>query len=67
MDLANMPRPSHTLKAYTGEWRKPLVFCESCGREEDEGLNEPCPETFFIVEMKSIVDKYREPKVKSKH
>lgn len=62
-----MPHSSHRLKAYMADPHKPHTFCESCGREEDEGLNEPCPETFFIAEMKSIVDRYREPKVKSKH
>lgn len=38
---------THKLKAYTADPRKPLVFCCLCGKEEDEGLSEPCAETFY--------------------
>jgi hypothetical protein len=39
---------THKLKAYTADPRKPLVYCEKCGKEEDESLNDPCNEKFFV-------------------
>ena len=41
-----MNHPTHKLKAYTGEPHKPLVFCEHCGKEEGEGLSEPCDKKY---------------------
>jgi len=43
-----MPHPSHKLKCYTADPRKPLVFCTLCGKEEDEGLNNECTKTFYV-------------------
>ena len=43
-----MPHSTHALKAYCADAHKPLVFCELCGKEEDEGLNEPCAKTFYV-------------------
>ena len=42
-----MSHPSHNLKAYTGDHRKPLVFCQLCGKEESEGLDNVCTENFY--------------------
>lgn len=46
-----MAHSTHRLKAYTADPRKPLVFCFLCGKEEDEGLNDPCAETFYQKEI----------------
>lgn len=44
-----MPHPTHSLKAYCAEYRKPLVFCAACGKEENEAeINQPCAETFYV-------------------
>lgn len=51
-----MPHFSHKLKAYTADPRKPLVFCVLCGKEEDEGLNEQCAETFYHIEVDTKKD-----------
>lgn len=43
-----MAHPTHKLKAYCGDVRKKLVFCEQCGKEEDEAeINEPCKQSFY--------------------
>lgn len=54
-----MTHATHKLKAYTGEYNKPCVFCEKCGKEQDEGLNEPCTNEYY---NQKIVDKDKEPK-----
>ena len=46
-----MAHLSHKLKAYTGDYRKPLVFCSECGKEEDEGLNDACTKTFYVKKI----------------
>lgn len=44
-----MSHPSHKLKAYTGDVRKPLVFCTNCGLEEGEvSIHAPCLNTFYV-------------------
>lgn len=53
-----MAHPSHELKAYTADVQKRLVFCVKCGKEEDEGLNEPCSGKIYVAP----VDKGKEPK-----
>jgi hypothetical protein len=42
-----MPHPSHKLKAYTADVHNPLVFCSLCGKDEKEGLDYQCAETFY--------------------
>lgn len=42
-----MSHPSHKLKAYTAEVHKRLIFCELCGKDEEEGLEEPCANKFY--------------------
>lgn len=39
-------RPSHSLKAYTGDPYKPLIFCSKCGQEEGE-LDQFCSEIYY--------------------
>lgn len=46
-----MPHHTHKLKAYTIYYYKPLVFCALCGREEDEGLEQPCSEKFYVTKV----------------
>ena len=46
-----MNHPSHQLKAYTGHYNKPCVFCAKCGKEEDEGLEEPCSNKFYAMKV----------------
>ena len=53
-----MIHPTHNLKAYTGDFNKKLVFCVNCGKEEDEGLEEPCTNKFYV----KAVDKGEEQK-----
>ncbi len=61
-----MAHVTHKLKAYTGDYNKPLVFCEDCGYGDDEAaIHEPCnqkfikmTEEFFNQEVQKIVDKY---------
>lgn len=43
-----MSHPSHKLKAYCADVRKPLIFCELCGKDESEGLDAPCNLTFYV-------------------
>lgn len=44
-----MPHYTHKLKAYTADYKKPLVFCTECGKEEDEAeINQPCCKTFYV-------------------
>lgn len=51
--------PTHRLKAYTGDVNKRHLFCERCGKEEDEeGIKEPCPGKFYA----SGVDNTKERK-----
>ena len=51
-----MPHPSHKLKAYTADYKKPLVFCSECGKEEDEAeINWPCNKTFYIKKVDIII------------
>jgi hypothetical protein len=42
-----MAHSTHRLKAYMGDYKRPLVFCSLCGKEEDEGLNDSCALTFY--------------------
>ena len=53
-----MIHPTHRLKAYMGDFQKKLIFCDKCGKEEDEGLEEPCANKFLVRE----VDKQEERK-----
>lgn len=53
-----MIHPTHSLKGYTADAHKRLTFCEKCGKEEDEGLNEPCIGNFYC----KPVDTKPEPK-----
>jgi hypothetical protein len=47
-----MPHPTHSLKAWTGDPNKPLVFCAACGKEESEpDINQPCTETFYVPKL----------------
>jgi len=51
-----MAHPSHSLKAWTGDVNKPLVFCQLCGVEDAENLiNQQCAETFYVkpVDLKT--------------
>jgi hypothetical protein len=32
-----------------------MVFCTKCGKEEDEGLNEPCTNKFYAKGVDSKV------------
>lgn len=52
-----MAHHSHNLKAYTGDHHKPLVFCSLCGKEESEGLDGPCSETFYEKSVDTIHSK----------
>lgn len=53
-----MPHPSHSLKAWTGDVRSPLVFCAACGKEESEvEINQPCAETFYVPKLDTYVEK----------
>lgn len=56
-----MPHSSHKLKCYTADPKKPLVFCCLCGKEEDEGLDKPCAETFYEsnkITVDTVVPKF---------
>lgn len=52
-----MIHSTHKLKAYMGDVNKPCVFCQKCGKEENEGLEEPCTGKF----IERTVDKLKEP------
>ena len=56
-----MAHYTHLLKSYAGDPGKRLVFCSKCGKEEDEGLNDPCEETFIKNAVKQV-DKDKEQK-----
>lgn len=43
-----MNHPTHVLKAYTGDVNRRMTFCVKCGKEEDEGLDQPCTEKFYV-------------------
>ncbi len=53
-----MIHSTHKLKAYCGDVNRKSLFCEKCGKEEDEGLNDPCTGQFYC----KPVDKDKEPK-----
>lgn len=52
-----MPHNSHRLKAYIADFRKPHVFCELCGKEESEGLDQPCTKKFYDDSVDTIHSK----------
>jgi len=54
-----MEHPTHKLKAWVGDYKKSVVFCEVCGKEENETeIKEPCPGKFIVKR----VDTKTEPK-----
>ena len=54
-----MIHSTHKLKAWVGDYKKPVVFCSVCGKEEnEEAIKEPCPGKFYS----DAVDKDKEPK-----
>jgi hypothetical protein len=57
-----MNHPSHKLKAYTADQFKPLVFCELCGKEETEGLSEPCTKKFYTEKVVDTITQAKYPK-----
>jgi len=53
-----MPHHTHKLKAYVADYRKRLIFCELCGKENDEpGLDNPCPKTFYHKEVDTRIER----------
>jgi len=48
-----MAHSTHKLKAYISDYKR-LVFCELCGREEDEGLDDPCSKKFYVERVDHI-------------
>jgi hypothetical protein len=50
-----MPHPTHRLKAYTADANRPHVFCFLCGKEEDEGLDNPCLQTFYQKDVDTTI------------
>lgn len=52
-----MIHTTHKPKAYMNDVYKPLVFCSLCGREEDEGLDQPCTEKIYCEKVDSVHSK----------
>ena len=53
-----MSHPSHKLKCYTGDHRRPVVFCENCGLEDHEAsIHLPCVKTFYVGKLDLNVEK----------
>jgi len=52
-----MSHPTHKLKAYTGDVRKPLVFCSECGLEDTEAsIHLSCTKTFYVGKLDLRID-----------
>lgn len=37
-----------------GDVHKPTVFCDKCGKEEIDGLEQPCTEKFYAERVDTV-------------